>query len=92
MRGETDADKVRRLEGEPGSWSRLLHRRSHRRHARVETVHLSDVDRMVAEGLVEPGRLFELYERVEPDLVRYPALDAATLRRKLEEFGDAHDG
>jgi hypothetical protein len=39
---------------------------------------------MIAQGLVEPGRLRELYQDVEPQLYRYPAIDPAALRRKLD--------
>jgi histidinol-phosphate/aromatic aminotransferase/cobyric acid decarboxylase-like protein len=33
--------------------------------------------------LVDPRRLEELFEQIEPDLFRYPSLDAADLRAKL---------
>jgi hypothetical protein len=45
---------------------------------------LEDVCQMIAQGLVEPGRLRELYQDVEPQLYRYPAIDPAALRRKLD--------
>jgi hypothetical protein len=35
-------------------------------------------------GLVKPDRLRELYEHIEPDLYRYPAIDPAAFRRKLD--------
>jgi hypothetical protein len=44
---------------------------------------LEDVRSMVEHGLVEPGRLRELYETVEPELYRYPAIDPAVLRQKV---------
>jgi hypothetical protein len=40
---------------------------------------------MLALGLVEPSRLRELFVRIEPDLIRYPALDPRSFRAKLEE-------
>jgi hypothetical protein len=45
---------------------------------------LSDVERMIERGLVEPERLHELYEAIEPELYRYPAIDPAAFRRKVE--------
>jgi hypothetical protein len=47
---------------------------------------LEDVHDMIQSGLVDPHRLRELYEVVEPELYRYPAIDPATFRRKLEEL------
>jgi hypothetical protein len=47
---------------------------------------LADVRHMLASGLIEPNRVRELYEAIEPELYRYPAIDAAAFRRKL---GDA---
>jgi hypothetical protein len=48
------------------------------------TQDLDDVAKMVAHGLVEPERLRELYETVEPDLYRYPAIDPAVFRAKVQ--------
>lgn len=44
---------------------------------------LSDVREMLDRGFVEPDRLRELYEAIEPELYRYPAIDPAAFRRKL---------
>lgn len=44
---------------------------------------LSDVREMLDGGFVEPDRLRELYEAIEPELYRYPAIDPAAFRRKL---------
>jgi hypothetical protein len=44
---------------------------------------LADVHSMIASGLVEPPRLRELYEVVEPELYRYPAIDPSAFRQKL---------
>ncbi len=46
---------------------------------------LDDVRSMIANGLVQPARLRELYGSIEPLLYRYPAIDPATFRRKLDE-------
>jgi hypothetical protein len=45
---------------------------------------LEDVEAMFREGLVDPARLRDLFGEVEPLLFRYPAIDAAALRRKVE--------
>ena len=45
---------------------------------------LQDVTDMLASGLVAPERLRELYELIEPQLYRYPAIDPAAFRRKLD--------
>jgi hypothetical protein len=45
---------------------------------------LADVRRMLAGGLVEPPLLRALYEEMEPDLYRYPAIDPPAFRRKLD--------
>jgi hypothetical protein len=45
---------------------------------------LEDVGKMIGSGLVQAGRLRELYEAIEPELYRYPAIDPAAFRRKVE--------
>ena len=45
---------------------------------------LADVEKMMASGLVEPARLRELYEAIEPELYRYPAIDPSAFRQKLD--------
>lgn len=44
---------------------------------------LDDVARMMESGLVEPARLQELFDAIEPELFRYPAIDPAAFRRKV---------
>jgi hypothetical protein len=44
---------------------------------------LVDVRSMLQGGLVVPDRLAELYEAIETQLYRYPAIDPAAFRRKL---------
>lgn len=46
---------------------------------------LADVQAMLDRGLVERDRLTELYEVIEPDLYRYPAIDPAVFRRKVRD-------
>ncbi|MHB1859375.1 MAG: helix-turn-helix domain-containing protein [Solirubrobacteraceae bacterium] len=43
-----------------------------------------DVVAMIKRGLVRRQRLQALYETIEPDLYRYPAIDAAAFRAKLD--------
>jgi hypothetical protein len=45
-----------------------------------------DVQSMITAGLVKPARLLELFQEVEGLLIRYPAVDAANLRKQLEEL------
>jgi hypothetical protein len=45
---------------------------------------LDDVRKMIESGLVEPVRLRELFDAIEPELYRYPAIDPAVFRRKVE--------
>lgn len=50
---------------------------------------LEDARQMIASGLVEPGRLWELFERIEDELYRFPAVDPEGLRARLgRELGD----
>jgi hypothetical protein len=44
---------------------------------------LADVREMIARGLVDPERLRALYDRIEPQLYRYPAIDPAAFRAKV---------
>lgn len=39
---------------------------------------------MIGQGLVTPERLEELFEAIEPELFRYPSIDARDFRAKLE--------
>lgn len=45
---------------------------------------LSDLALMVDQGLFERARLLELFEAVEDELHRFPAIDAPTLRTRVE--------
>jgi hypothetical protein len=49
---------------------------------------LADVEAMLAGGLVERDRLDELFTAIEPDLYRFPQVDPAGLRAKLERAVD----
>ena len=39
---------------------------------------------MLERGLVEPERALLLHEEIEPLLYRFPAVDAASFRRRVE--------
>jgi hypothetical protein len=45
---------------------------------------LEDARAMIERGLVEPDRLRELFGRIEGELYRFPAIDAAGLGEKVE--------
>lgn len=45
---------------------------------------LDDVEKMIESGLVERVRLRELFEAIEPELYRYPAIDPAVFRQKIQ--------
>jgi hypothetical protein len=56
--------------------------------AKIERGHpkdLADVQQLLARGLVNPQRLRELFEAVAPRLYRYPAIDPASFRQRLDE-------
>ena len=53
---------------------------------------VTDVGEMVRRGLVEPQRLLELFAAIEPELFRFPAVDAASLRAKVERLAAAESG
>lgn len=52
---------------------------------RGHTQDLDDVRSMFGDGLIEPDRLLSLFDRIEGDLDRYPAVDAPSFRRAVEE-------
>jgi hypothetical protein len=56
--------------------------------AKLERGHrqdVADVREMVRRGLVAGPQLLTYFERIEPDLYRYPALDPPSFRRAVEE-------
>lgn len=50
---------------------------------RFHTRDQSDVQQMFATGLVQPERLWELFQTIEPSLIRYPAIDPAALHQRV---------
>lgn len=59
--------------------------------AKVERGHaqdLGDVRELLARKLIEPARALEYFDRIEPELYRFPALHGPSFRRAVEEvFG-----
>jgi len=56
--------------------------------AKIERGHakdLADVAQLLDRGLVEPPRLRELFETIEPRLHRYPAVDPRSFRKRLDD-------
>lgn len=56
--------------------------------AKIERGHrqdLEDVQEMLGRGLVNRDRLWEYFDRIQPDLYRYPAVDGPTFQRAVEQ-------
>jgi len=56
--------------------------------AKVERSHtqdLEDVHALIQRGLVDRRRALEYFQRIEPELYRYPAIDPRSFRRAVEE-------
>ena len=51
---------------------------------------LADLAAMIDRHLVEPGLLRTLYDGIEPQLYRYPAIDPPAFRRKLDAALQEH--
>lgn len=47
---------------------------------------LQDVASMQRQQLIEPDRLRTLFDAIEPELFRYPAIDPADFRAKVERY------
>ncbi len=57
--------------------------------AKIERGHRkdrADVSMMLESGLVERARLRELFDAIEPQLYRYPAIDPATFRAAVAQL------
>ena len=52
---------------------------------RGHTKDLEDVREMIARGLVEPRKAMELFGAIEGQLYRFPSIDPASFRRRVEE-------
>ncbi len=56
--------------------------------AKIERGHQldqTDVRELIARKLVDPGKAWELFEKIEPELYRFPAIDQASFRRAVAE-------
>jgi len=47
---------------------------------------LTDVDAMLRSGLIRRDLLWQQFRLIEPQLIRYPALDPASFRQTVEQF------
>jgi hypothetical protein len=47
---------------------------------------LVDVACMERRGLIEKGRLVELFRQIEPELIRYPAIETSRFQREVLAF------
>jgi hypothetical protein len=57
--------------------------------AKIERGHqhdLEDAERMVADGLVATDKLIGLFEAIEPELYRYPAINPSSFRAAVVAF------
>ena len=52
---------------------------------------LDDVAHMRAEKLIEPARLLELFNQIEPELYRFPAVDPVSFRKDVEAFVNVNE-
>ena len=52
---------------------------------------LTDVDAMLHTGLVTRDLLWQQFLRIEPQLIRYPALDPGSFRSVVEAFCQTSD-
>jgi hypothetical protein len=57
--------------------------------AKLERGHIQDLEDarvMLERGLVEVDRLRSAFDEIEPQLYRFPAIDPADFRRRVEDF------
>lgn len=45
---------------------------------------MKDLQEIIRRRLIEPNRLLELFGAIEDQLYKYPAINAASFRRKVE--------
>jgi hypothetical protein len=56
--------------------------------AKIERGHAKDLDdvaQLLSRGLAEPQLLRELFQTIESRLYRYPAIDPASFKKRLDE-------
>lgn len=49
---------------------------------------VEDVKAMLERGMIDAGQARELYDAIEPELFRYPAIDPASFRARINEAFD----
>ena len=47
---------------------------------------------MIDRGLVEPATAVDLFQQIEPQLFRYPAIDPASFRKRVDRHLGSHPG
>lgn len=52
----------------------------------------ADVTAMLRLGLIQSGKLEELFEQIQKDLIRYPAVDPGSFREAVANFIQTHPG
>ena len=97
MRRLADADRIDKLLRALGREAReetrlyLVGGATMQALAKVERGHAqdrADVQALLDAGLIDREEALLAFERIEPELYRYPAIDPATFRRAVEEaFG-----
>lgn len=56
--------------------------------AKLERAHsqdLTDVEAMLERGLIEGAETLATFDQIEPELFRFPAIDPASFRRRVED-------
>jgi hypothetical protein len=49
---------------------------------------LTDIDAMVSYGLVSKNRLLDLFNEIQPNLIRYPAIDPISFSQAVDRFAN----
>lgn len=57
---------------------------------RGHTRDTADVDAMLTAGLIDATQLLRLYDVIEPELYRYPAITPSVFRRAVETYVASH--
>jgi hypothetical protein len=84
--GWQDRSRFRLREGNLEVFDFDLYSQALSKLARGFDLDLADVRNMVDSGQVEPAKLGELFEAIEGELYRFPAIDPASLRATVESL------
>ena len=52
---------------------------------------LRDVDSLLHSRLIEKSRLWQMFREIEPQLIRYPAIEPAMFRATVRKFCDVNE-